>query len=303
MEALWQDLRYGFRVLRTSPGFAAVAVLSLTLGIGANTAIFSVVNAALLKPLPVTAPDRLVFVFNGSTADPYSVSSYPDYVDYRDKNEVFTDLLTYSSITMSARSDDQADFLSGLLVSGNFFDVLGVRAALGRTFLPEEDKTPGANPVAVISHRLWESRFGGDPRAVGQQLTLNGHAFTIIGVAPAGFEGAEVLETNDIYVPAMMQALVRPPRAGFSGEMNPDLLTRRGSRWLRMIGRLKPNVSVQQAQAVMTATADALAQAYPDDDRYTIATLFPVNKIDPKAYSQLISVASLLLGNLRPRAK
>src|SRR5204863_1100570 len=122
METLWQDFRYGLRVLRASPGFAAVAVLSLTLGIGANTAIFSVVNAALLRPLPVTEPDRLVFLFNGRAGDPYSVSSYPDYVDYRDKNEVFSDLLTFSSITVSARGDDQADLLSGLIVSGNYFD-------------------------------------------------------------------------------------------------------------------------------------------------------------------------------------
>jgi predicted permease len=295
MEALWHDLRYGFRVLRASPGFAAVAVLSLTLGIGANTAIFSLVNAALLRPLPVTDPDRLVFVFNGTTADPYSVSSYADYVDYRDKNEVFTDLLVFSSITVSARSDDQADLLSGLLVSGNYFDALGVRAAVGRTFLPEEDRTPGSHPVAVISHRLWQTRFAGDSRIVGQQLTLNGHAFTIIGVAPPGFEGAEVLESNDIYVPAMMQALVRPPRAGFSGEMNADLLKRRGSRWMRIIGRLKPDVTIQQAQASMTALADALAQTYPDDNRNTVATLYPVSKVDPRAHSQLISVASLLL--------
>jgi putative ABC transport system permease protein len=295
METLWHDLRYGFRVLRASPGFAAVAVISLALGIGANTSIFSVVNAALLRPLPVTEPDRLVFVFNGSLADPYSVSSYPDYVDYRDKNEVFSDLLVYSSITMSARTDDQADLLSGLLVSGNFFDTLGVRAEMGRTFLPDEDKTPGTNPVAVISHGLWQRRFGGDARVVGQQLTLNGQAFTIIGVAPAGFEGAEILETNDIYIPAMMQALVRPPRSGFSGEMNPDLLTRRGSRWMRMLGRLKPNVTIQQAQAAMTAIADGLAQTYPEDNRNTIATLFPVSKVDPRAYTQLISVAGLLL--------
>src|SRR5689334_1257071 len=142
METFWQDLRYGFRVLRASPGFAAVAILSLALGIGANTSIFSVVNAALLKPLPVTEPDRLVFVFNGSRTSPYSVSSYPDFIDYRDKNEVFTDLLTYSSITMSARIEDQTELLSGSIVSGNFFDALGVRAAQGRTFLPEEDQTP-----------------------------------------------------------------------------------------------------------------------------------------------------------------
>jgi predicted permease len=295
METFWQDVRYGFRVLRASPGFAAVAVLSLALGIGANTSIFSVVNAALLRPLPVTQPDQLVFVFNGSRTSPYSTSSYPDYVDYRDKNEVFSDLLTYSSITMSARADDQTDLISGSIVSGNFFDALGVRAALGRTFLPEEDATPNTHPVAVISHGMWERRFGGDPKIIGQQLTLNGHAFTIVGVAPRGFNGPEVLENNDIYLPTMMQALVRPPRGGFSGDMNPDLLARRGARWMRMIGRLKPGVGIEQAQAAMTTIADGLAQAYPEDNRNTIATLFPVNKVDPQAYTQLLSVAALLL--------
>lgn len=295
METLWQDVRYGFRVLRASPGFAAVAVLSLALGIGANTSIFSVVNAALLRPLPVTEPDRLVFVFNGTQASPYSTSSYPDYVDYRDKNDVFSDVLTYSGITVSARSDDQTDLLSGSVVSGNFFDALGVRAAMGRTFLPDEDKTPNAQPVAVISHGLWERRFGSDAKVIGQQLTLNGHPFTIVGVTPSEFHGPEVLETNDIYVPLMMQALVRPPRGGFSGDMNPDMLSKRGPRWLRIIGRLKPGVSIEQAQAAMTTMAAGLEQAYPDTNRETIATLFPVSKVDPQAYSQLVSVAGLLL--------
>ncbi|HYV04225.1 MAG TPA: ABC transporter permease, partial [Blastocatellia bacterium] len=296
METLWQDIRYGFRVLRASPGFAAVAVLSLALGIGANTSIFSVVNATLLRPLPVTDPDRLVFVFNGRQPDPYGVNSYPDYLDYRDKNEVFSDLLTYSSITVSARSDDETDLLSGSIVSGNFFDVLGVPAALGRTFLPEEDKTPNTHRVMLISHGLWERRFGRNPNAIGQQMALNGHAFTIIGVTPAGFNGPEILETNDIYVPTMMQAVVRPPRGGFSGDMNPDLLTQRGPRWMRMIGRLKPGVSSDQAQAAMSTTAAQLEQAYPDTNRNVIATVYPVSKVDPRAYSQLISVAGLLLG-------
>jgi len=295
MENLWQDLRYGFRVLRASPGFAAVAVLSLALGIGANTSIFSVVNAALLRPLPVTEPDRLVFVFNGSRTNPWGVSSYPDYLDYRDKNEVFSDLLTYSGITMSARADDETDLLSGSIVSGNFFDALGVRAALGRTFSSEEDLIPNTHPVAVISHGLWERRFGSNRRIIGQQLALNGHAFTIIGVAPSGFSGPEVLENNDIYVPMMMQALVRPPRGGFSGDMNPDLLGRRGSRWLSIIGRLKPGVTPEQAQAGMTQLAAGLEQAYPEQNRNTIATLFPVSKGNPQAYTQLISVAGLLL--------
>jgi predicted permease len=295
MENLWQDLRYGFRVLRASPGFFAVAILSLALGIGANTSIFSVVNAALLRPLPVTEPDRLAFLFNGSQANPYGTSSYPDYVEYRDKNEVFSDVLSYSSITVSARSDDLTDLLSGSIVSGNFFDVLGVRAALGRTFRPEEDQTPNTHRVMLISHGLWERRFGADPGLIGQQLTLNGHSFTIIGVTPAGFNGPEVLETNDIYVPMMMQAVVRPPRGGFSGDMNPDLLTRRGSRWLRIIGRLKPEVSIELAQAAMTTLAAQLEQAYPETNRDTLATLFPVSKVDPRAYTELVSVAGLLL--------
>lgn len=295
METLWQDLRYGFRVLRASPGFAAVAILSLALGVGANTSIFSVVNAALLRPLPVTEPDRLMFIFNGTARNPWSTSSYPDYLDYRDKNEVFSGLLSYSSITMSARLEDQTDLISGSIVSGNFFDVLGLPAALGRTFTPEEDKTPNRHPVAVISHGLWQQRFGGDPSIIGRQMALNGHAFTIVGVTPAGFNGPDVLENNDIYVPTMMQPLVRPPRGGFSGDMNPDLLTRRGSRWMKMIGRLKPGVSVEQAQAAMTTIAAGLEQAYPESNQNTIATLFPVSKVDPIGYPQLVSVAGLLL--------
>jgi putative ABC transport system permease protein len=295
METFWQDLRYGLRILRASPGFTAVAVLSLALGIGANTSIFSVVNAALLRPLPVTEPERLMFVFNGTTTRPWGGASYPDYLDYRDKSEVFCDLLTYSSITVSARNDDQTDLISGSIVSGNFFDVLGLRTALGRTFTPEEDNTPNTHPVAVISHGLWERRFGGDPKVIGQQIALSGHAFTIVGVTPAGFNGPGVLENNDIYVPMMMQAIVRPPRGGFSGDMNPDLLSRRGARWLKMIGRLKPGVSVEQAQAAVTTIAAGLEQAYPEDDRNTIATLFPVSRIDPQGYPQLVSVAGLLL--------
>jgi putative ABC transport system permease protein len=296
MENLIQDIRYGLRVLRASPGFAAVAVLSLALGIGANTSIFSVVNAALLRPVPVTEPNRLMFVFNGTTANPWSVSSYPDYLDYRDQNEVFSDLLSYSSITVSARADDQSDLISGSIVSGNFFDVLGLGAALGRTFTPEEDKTPNTHRVVVISHDLWQQRYGGDQQVIGQQLALNGQAFTIVGVTPAGFNGPDVLENNDIYVPAMMQAVVRPPRGGFSGDMNPDLLSRRGSRWMKMIGRLKPGVSFEQAQAAMTTIAAGLEEAYPETNRNTIATLFPLSKVDPIGYPQLLSVAGLLLG-------
>ena len=295
METLLQDFRYAFRVLRASPGFAAVAVLSLALGIGANTSIFSVVNAALLRPLPVADPHQLVYVFSGTRTSPWSVASYPDFLDYRDKNDVFIDLLAYSSITVSARDDDQSDLISGSIVSGNFFDVLGLRAQLGRTFLPEEDSTPNTHPVVIISHGFWERRFGMSPNIIGQQLNLNGHAFLIIGVTPAAFNGPDVLESNDIYVPMMMQAVVRPPRAGYSGELNPDLLSKRASRWLKMIGRLKPGASFEQAQAAVAAIATGLESTYPDSNQNRITTLFPVSKIDPDGYPQLVSVAGLLL--------
>jgi putative ABC transport system permease protein len=289
------DLRYSFRMLLKSPGFTAVAVLSLALGIGANTSIFSLVNALLLRALPVSEPDRLVYLFNGSRNSPYSTSSYPDYVDYRDHNEVFSDLAAFSNISVSLASPDQTDLITGSIVSGDFFPMLGVGAQVGRTLLPDDDKTPGAHPVAVISHNLWQSRFGGEASVVGQQIALNGHSFTIVGVAQAGFDGAELLETNDIYVPMMMQAVVRPPRGGFSGEMNPDLLGRRGPRWMRLIGRLRPGVTIEQAQASVESIATQLGQTYPNTNQNTLATLYPVSKIDPRAYSQFLSVSFFLL--------
>jgi predicted permease len=282
-------------MLWKSRGFTAIAVLSLALGIGANTSIFSFVNAVLLRSLPVSEPDRLVYVFSGNRNTPYNVASYPDYVDFHDKNEVFSALAAYASITLSLNSNDQADTISGQIVTGNYFDALGVHAKLGRTFLPEEDTTPGAHPVAVISYGLWQSRFAGDPQIAGRQMLLNGQPFTIVGVAPAEFNGAVTGETNDIYVPMAMQALVRPPRGGYSGEKDPDLLSKRGPRWLDMIGRLKPGMPAEQAQAAMSTLAAQLAQAYPDTNKEVTATISPVSKGDPTQRGTLLSVAGLLL--------
>src|SRR5215207_3466676 len=294
-EDMFQDLRYGARMLLKNPLFTAVAVATLALGIGANTAIFSFVNAVLLRALPVAEPERLVYVFGGTRESPYNVSSYPDYLDYRERNGVFSALAAYAPITLSLNSNDQPDMISGLIVTGNYFDTLGVRAQAGRTFLPEEDTTPGGHPVAVISHELWQSRFAGEAGVAGRQLLLNGQPFTIVGVAPAGFNGAEAGQTYDIYVPMAMQAVVRPPRGGYSGEMNPDLLSRRGPRWLSMVGRLKPGVSVEQAQAALGALAAQLAEAYPDTNREQTAAVSPVGKGDPTQRGTLLSVAGLLL--------
>ena len=295
VETLLQDVRFGARTLAKNPGFTLVVTLTLALGIGANTAIFSFVNAVLLRTLPVAEPERLVYVFGGTKTSPYSVSSYPDYVDYRDRNNVFSELIAYSPITLSLNSGEQVDTVTGLIVTGNYFDALGVRPRVGRAFLPEEDTTPGSHAVAVIGHGLWQSRFGADPGVVGRKLLLNGQQFTVVGVAPADFNGADPGRTSDIYVPMAMQALVRPPRGGYSGEMNPDLLSRRGARWLDIVGRLKPGVTEEQAQAAMSTVAAQLSQTYQDSNREQTATVTPLAKGDPEQRGTLLSVAGLLL--------
>ncbi len=295
METLLKDVRYGVRMLMKRPSFTAVAVLTLALGIGANTAIFSLVNATLIRRLPVVEPERLVNVFSGA---PGSVFSYPNYVELRDYNQVFDGLIAWGGITASLNSDGQtdgADLVTGAIVTGNFFEVLGVSAGRGRVISSEDDKTPGAHPVAVISHGLWQSRFGGNPNITGHEILLNGQSFTIIGVTPPEFGGAQLGVTRDIYVPMMMQAVMRPPRAGYSGEMNPDLLKVRGNSWLFTAGRLKPGVTQEQAQAALTAIVEQQEQANPDPNRRRSILLIPVNDGDPTQRGQMISAATLLM--------
>src|SRR6266404_2259390 len=264
MGNLIKDIRFGARNLLKHPAFAAVAIVTLALGVGANTAIFSVVSATLMRPLPVSHPESLVFVFSGG---PGGVFSYPDYADFRDQNQVLDGLIAWGGISAALNSDDQTDQVNGAIVSGNYFQVLGVGAEVGRVISPEDDRTPGAHPVAVISHGLWQRRFGGDPNIVGRQLSLNGHSFTVIGVVPAEFGGAQLGVVRDLYVPMMMQANMRPPRAGYSGEMNPDLLQVRGNRWLFSVGRLKPGVTAEQARAALAIIVKQQEEAYPQTNR------------------------------------
>ncbi|MBO0800419.1 MAG: ABC transporter permease [Blastocatellia bacterium] len=192
LEEIRQDLRYGARMLIKNPGFSTVAVLSLMLGIGANTAIFTWLKAFYLQPLPaVPASHRLVMLHSTliNMGDSPMWVSYPNYKDYRDRNQVFSGLAAFNPITFNfVYGKDQPDRIWGSLVSGNYFDVLRVRPALGRFFTPEEDRAP--HPVAVISHRLWQRRFGYDPSLIGKTIQLNKLEFTIIGVAPAGFRGS-----------------------------------------------------------------------------------------------------------------
>ncbi len=278
IETLWQDVRFGARSLGKKPGFTLVAVTILALGIGANTTIFSLVNAVLLRPLSgVKDPGQLVaLVRTDENGRDLIVSSYPDYRDYRDRNTVFTGLLAHRTIPLSLSSGDFPERLWGAVVSGNYFSVLGIEAALGRGFLPEEDLAPSAHPVAVVSHGLWQRSFGSNPRIIGQTVSLNAHRFTIVGVAPADFKGTDLMEATDVWVPMMMQAQAMP------GAADDELrLSRRNRHWLRLIGRLKPVVSFEQAQVEMGLVAAQLRQEHPVENKGKAIRLSPGLGLDP----------------------
>ena len=253
-----QDLRYGLRMLFKQPAFTLVAVLSLALGIGANTAIFSLLDAVLLKSLPVRQPDRLLLFGKGeeggmTNSFPHrscDLFSYPFYQEVRQRNDVFSDVASLLSMTWNVHGTVNAGGTSGdmlplqvQLVSGNYFEVLGVNAALGRTFTADDDVTPGAHPVAVVSHAWWQSRMGGDPAALGHAITIDQTAYTIVGVAPAEFFGTTVGQAPDVYVPLAMEAQMPPAHWNIRNE--------KLAQSLYLIGRLKNDVSAEQAGAAV----------------------------------------------------
>ena len=255
MNTLWQDLRYGARMLLKQPGFTLIVILTLSLGIGANGVIFSLVNALLLRPLPVDSPSELAVLYTSDfSSGNFGASSYPDYVAFRDRNRSFSGLVVYQPQPLSLNIDGTNERAFGEIVSGNYFTVLGLKPARGRGFLPEEDSRPGAAAVAVISHKLWQTRFDGDPATVGRSVKLNGQPFTIIGVAPEKYVGLMRGLAVDWWVPAMMTDQLTP------GSQN---LTERGNRGMLVIGRLKPGVTVQQAQADFNNIAAQLYQEWP----------------------------------------
>ena len=235
MHALWRDLKHAIRRLRRTPGFALVVILTLGLGVGANAAIFSLMDQVLIRPLPVHHPSELVLLdgpgaFQGRTFNNQTFS-YPMYKDFRDRNEVFSGVLARFPMEMAIVWKGQSERVDGELVTGNYFEVLGVMPVVGRLFNAADDRTPGAHPVVVLSHGYWLRRFGGDPAVVNQTIVVNGHAMTIVGVSQPGFAGVQVGRSADVVVPMMMKA-----------EMTPtwnDLDNRR-SRWLTVMGRRRP---------------------------------------------------------------
>jgi macrolide transport system ATP-binding/permease protein len=270
LEDLWQDLRYGARILAKQPGFTAVAVLALALGIGVNAAILSAVNGFVLRPLPVEKPSELVAPYWGRKTDAqaWGEFSYANYVDLRGQNKSFAELCAWDEVsagvssgeTRNAGDDERAEVVWGELVGANYFDVMGVKPMLGRGFLPEEDRTPNTHPVAVISHSMWQRRFDGNANALGKTVYLNGQPFTIIGVMPESFLGSTFYLRYSFWAPSMMAQ-----KFNRRAEWNTD----RGYATVRLYGRLKPGVTMEQAEADLNSAAASLAQLYPKEDADT----------------------------------
>jgi predicted permease len=269
MHALWQDVKYGLRLLRRSPGFTIVAVLTLALGIGANTAIFSLLHQVLLRRLPVKYPEELVLLHGPGIIHGHAWSdgdvgfsfSYPMYRGLRDRNTVLSGLMARYSFAASVAASGGTERGGAELVTGNYFDVLGVRPALGRLFNQEDDRVPGANPVVVLSHGYWLRRFGGERSVLNQTILVNNTPMTVVGVSQPGFTGIQAGETPDIFVPFMMKE-----------QMLPNWATREGGKgfedwndyYLALLGRLRPGVSREKAEAELNVVyGPLLAEQLP----------------------------------------
>jgi len=269
LDMLWRDLRFSLRTLIKRPGFTTVVVLSLALGIGANAAIFSLCDGMVFRPLPAPNPGGLVTVdIAASRLTSFGSSSYLDWVDLSTRSKSFQSLSTRRDMTaamnpVGAVRDGESRVVWGQLVSGNFFSMLGVQPALGRTFLPEEDQAPGKYPVMLISYSLWQRAFAGDPGIINKQVELSGHSFTIVGVTPKSFSGVDLWFRPDVYLPMMMTAAVSP-----GGN---DDLTHRDYRSGTLLGRLKPGVTIAQAQSEMNVIMSSLERDYPNTNQDTAA--------------------------------
>jgi predicted permease len=296
MRILWQDVRYGLQMLVKKPGFTAIAVLTLALGVGANTALFSVVDAVLLKKLPVADPDRLVLFsatwnrdkfspgsYNGSNQrDPVTGltngTSFPfqTFSRLRQEKGALADVFAFAFVDLNLNAGGQAEAVAGQVVSGNYYSTLGVPALIGRT-INEADDNAGSTPVAVISHRYWVGRFGADKATVGRQVNLNNIAFTIVGVTPPRFEGTgQVGSTQDISIPLAWELQISGDRSYSKGA---------GIWWLRLMGRLQPGVTLEQAQATL---AGAFAQSVLDHRAARQSqSRNPIRPLDPKDYPRL----------------
>ena len=273
---LGRDVRYALRTLRRAPAFAATIVATLALGIGANSVIFSAVDAVLLRDAAVADPDSLVDVYTTSGANPYSNSSYPDYFDLRDSG-AFASLAAYAAVSMTMEANGQPEPLAGQIVSGNYFEVLGVAVPAGRGFAPDDDRLGAPVRVAVISHALWRRVFEGNRSLIGRTIRLNGHPYELIGVAPPDFVGPLLGVAPDVWVPTALQPEVDPPSAAVRrARGHAAIFDLRRSRGLNMVGRLPRGAGIDEAASRAEVVARRLQTAYPEtnrDRRFTVTPL------------------------------
>lgn len=287
MDELLRDLRFALRTQLKRPLFTLLAVLSLGLGIGANTTIFSIVNALLLQPLPVHEPSRLVSIYVTDKKNPgFAGLSHLNWKDLRRDADAFSGVLGYDWTPMSVSTGGEGRLMFGQLVSGNYFDVLGVSALVGRTFRPDEDETP--TPVVVLSHGFWAKEFGGDRGVVGRTINVNASPFTVIGVTPEGFSGTDVGVRPELWIPMAMNRQIKP------GE---NWYEQRRGLFVSAIGRLKPEANVSQAQSQVGAIAQRLEQEYPNDNQGRSFRLVPLAQatINPQARGGLVAATALLM--------
>jgi predicted permease len=293
-ESVAYDVRHGFRSLFRTPGVSLIAIATIALAIGANTAIFSLADALLLRPLPVPEPDRLVALFHVTTEGRPSYSSFsiPDYEEIRDEATVFAGLAASSSVRMDLGVGAGAAPVDGAIVSGNWFSVLGVTPVAGRAFLPEEDETPGTHPVVVLSEGLWRRRFGAEPDRIGGAVVLNGRRFTVVGVMPDAVNDVRLQARAEFWVPLMMHDVVLPDFRIFGVE----LYGNRGTHWVDLVGRLREGETLERARTVLGAIARRQAQANPETNgEWSIAAL-PAGgaRLGPPTERKLVRLTGLL---------
>ena len=289
MNGLTQDVRYAVRGMRKRPAYALAVIVTIALGIGPNITAFSVTNALLLRsPDGVEHPQRLVLVGQTRGGSGFNTLSYPDYADYRDLNTSFVDLAAYRQTAVSVGSDDSAEQLSGLLVSGNYFRALGTRAAIGRTLVPQDDRAPGSNPIAVLSFALWQRRFNADPNIVGRVVPVNRLPFTIVGVAEQGFAGSVVGGSVDVWLPLGMYAQANP----FFSEKRFEA---RHIAWLSVLGRLDSDATVERAQTELSAIAQRLQERYPGTNQELGIRLVAGLGVHPNRRNESRMTAGMLL--------
>jgi predicted permease len=289
MESLLQDLRYACRVLVRNPSFTAVVVLTLALGIGANTAIFSVVNTLLFQPLPVKDPHQLVTLAVQHGRELPHGLSYPDYRDYREQGEIFSDLAAYDAAFVSLTAEGQAERIRVQRVTGNYFSLLGVQANHGRTLLPGEGREYRADPVIVLSYGYWQRRFGGDPSIIGKTVGLNAHPFTVIGVIPKSLPATMDLIEIHGFIPLTVLSQLKPEES--------RVFEDRATHNLRVIGRLQPGISLGEARAALAVQARRLEQEYPDSNKgvAVIAYPEPLARLEPAAAAYLPPIAAVFM--------